>query len=207
MELMIVLVVNTILMASLDNRRREGAIRFEGSIILFYGSKCFFEISTITQDEMDTLPRIYIHGRSTKEYVPSIRAHSCLAINSIWTIVQSSTLEILFQIYSRPCGWQDSKCNNADGGYSWSGDSGTYARSFGLAITRTESGASRKRHGMCPYVLLINYLSPGIYLLDTILFSKVRFWCGLFDATKISRPINPSEDGNQLWCTKSDKVR
>jgi hypothetical protein len=51
------------------------------------------------------------------------------------------------------------------------------------------------------YILLINYFSPGINLLETILFSS------LFDATKISRPINPSKVGNQLWCTKSIKVR
>ena len=31
---------------------------------------------------MDTLPRIYIHGRSTKEYVPSICAHSCRSTQS-----------------------------------------------------------------------------------------------------------------------------
>jgi hypothetical protein len=48
----------------------------------FDGSKCFFEISTIAQEEMDTLPRIYIHGRSTKEYVPSICAHSCRSTQS-----------------------------------------------------------------------------------------------------------------------------
>jgi hypothetical protein len=44
--------------------------------IFFSRSKCFFEISTITQEEMDTLPRIYVHGCLTKEYVPSIHAHS-----------------------------------------------------------------------------------------------------------------------------------
>jgi hypothetical protein len=31
---------------------------------------------------MDTLPRIYIHGQSTKEYVPLIRAHSCQSTQS-----------------------------------------------------------------------------------------------------------------------------
>jgi hypothetical protein len=52
MGLMIVPIVNM----------TEGAIWFEGSIILFDGSKHFFEISAITQEEMNTLPRVYIHG-------------------------------------------------------------------------------------------------------------------------------------------------
>jgi hypothetical protein len=48
----------------------------------FDGSQCFFGISAITQEEIDTLPRIYIHGQSMKEYVPSICAHSCRSTQS-----------------------------------------------------------------------------------------------------------------------------
>jgi hypothetical protein len=63
----------------IDGKPGRQKARFGSKEVSFFfdGSKCFFEISTITQEEMDTLPRIYIHGRSTKEYVPSIRAHYC----------------------------------------------------------------------------------------------------------------------------------
>jgi hypothetical protein len=57
--------------------RQQARFGLKEVSFFFNGSKWFFEISTITQEEMDTLPRIYIHGRSMKEYVPSIHAHSC----------------------------------------------------------------------------------------------------------------------------------
>jgi hypothetical protein len=64
---------------NIDGKPGRQKAQFGSKEVSFFfdGSKCFFEISTITQEEMDTLPRIYIHGQSTKEYVPSIRAHSC----------------------------------------------------------------------------------------------------------------------------------
>jgi hypothetical protein len=183
----------------------EGAIWFKGSIVIFWWIQMFlWDLSYNSRGDWYTSKKLY--PWPIDEGMCSIDMCPLLSINSILTIVQSSTMEISFGIYSWPCGWQDTKSDNADGGYSWSGDSGTYARSFGLTITGTES-TSCKWHGMCWYVLLINYFSPGIYLLDTILFSKVWFWCSLFDVTKISRPIDPSKDGNRLWCTKSDKVR
>jgi hypothetical protein len=65
---------------SLDDRNARFGLN-EASFF-FDGSKCFFEISTITQEEMDTLPRIYIHGQLMKEYVPLICAHSCQSTQS-----------------------------------------------------------------------------------------------------------------------------
>jgi hypothetical protein len=125
---------------NVDGKPGWQKVRFGSKEVSFFfdRSKCFFEISTITQEEMNTLPRIYIHGRLTKEYVPWSDTRPFLSIYSIWTIIQSSTMEISFGIYSWPRGWQNSKCNDTDGGYSWGRDSGTYARSFGLAITGTK---------------------------------------------------------------------
>jgi hypothetical protein len=67
-----------------DSKPGRQKARFGSKEVSFFfdRSKCFFEISTITKEEMDTLPRIYIHGQSTKEYVPLIRAHSCRSTQS-----------------------------------------------------------------------------------------------------------------------------
>jgi hypothetical protein len=52
--------------------------RFDMSKLSFFfdGLKCFFEVSPITGEELDSLPRVYIHGHSSEEYIRILRTYS-----------------------------------------------------------------------------------------------------------------------------------
>ncbi len=67
-----------------DSKPGQQEVQFGLTEVSFFfdGLKCFFEISAITQEEIDTLPRVYIHGQLMKEYVPLICAHSCQSTQS-----------------------------------------------------------------------------------------------------------------------------
>jgi hypothetical protein len=140
----------------------------------FDGSKCFFEISAITQEEINTLPRVYIHGRSMKEYVPSIRAHSCRSTQSepssnlppwkyclgfIPNHVVDKTLSAMMQMVD-----------------TVEAETWEHMRDH-LVLRLPELKVHCINDTACVDMFFSssNYFSPGIYLLDTILFSKVRF--------------------------------
>jgi hypothetical protein len=61
MGLMIMPILNTTLMVSLDNRRCDLVQRKYHSFSMDRNVS-LRQISAITQEEMDTLPRVYIHG-------------------------------------------------------------------------------------------------------------------------------------------------
>jgi hypothetical protein len=62
----------------------------------FDGLKCFFEVLPITGEELDSLPRVYIHGHSSEEYIRTLCTYSQHSTEP----EAPSSMETLIGIYS-----------------------------------------------------------------------------------------------------------
>ena len=50
----------------------------------FDGRKCFFEVAAISEEELRSLPRVYLDSQENTPFEPSIRT------NTVWTVMKNS---------------------------------------------------------------------------------------------------------------------
>lgn len=65
----------------LDGKPGRQASRFGQHLLPFHfdGSKCFYEVCPISEEELSTLPRVFITSTGLEEYEPAIRTHTTRA--------------------------------------------------------------------------------------------------------------------------------
>ncbi len=91
------------------------SIRFKWGIILLWRIKMFlWDLNNNSRGDGYTSKNLY--PWPIDEGICSIDMCPLLSIDSIWTIMASSTVEMSFGIYSWQGGWQNFNCNNIDGG-------------------------------------------------------------------------------------------
>jgi hypothetical protein len=63
----------------IDGRPGRQKARFGNTEVsfLFDGSKCFFELRPISEEELLTLPTLYLTSEGDSPYKPTLRTHSC----------------------------------------------------------------------------------------------------------------------------------
>jgi hypothetical protein len=63
----------------IDGRPGRQKARFGNMEVsfLFDGSKCFFELRPISEEELRTLPTLYLTSEGDSPYKPTLRTHSC----------------------------------------------------------------------------------------------------------------------------------